>query len=92
MPVFLGDDQTERMIAALLDRAAAWQPRAVVSIARGGLEPPCMAAGLPALPLVMIGLERTTGRTPRRMIRGPAVGTAGRSARPPCRTPPDRLP
>jgi len=27
MPVFLGYDQTERMIAALLDRAAAWRRR-----------------------------------------------------------------
>ena len=39
MPVFLGYDQTERMIAALLDRAAQWQPEAVVGIARGGLVP-----------------------------------------------------
>src|SRR5271165_2849622 len=37
MPVFLGYDQTERMIAALLDRAEQWQPDYVVGIARGGL-------------------------------------------------------
>ena len=37
MPVFLGYDQTERMVAALLDRAAQWQPDIVVGIARGGL-------------------------------------------------------
>ena len=43
MPVFLGYDQTERMIAALLDRAAQWQPEAVVGIARGGLVPATMA-------------------------------------------------
>ena len=36
MPVFLGYDQTDRMIAALLDRAAQWQPEAVVGIARAG--------------------------------------------------------
>ena len=44
MPVFLGYDQTERMIAALLDRAARWQPDAVVGIARGGLVPATMAS------------------------------------------------
>jgi hypoxanthine phosphoribosyltransferase len=61
MPVFLGYDQTERMIAALLDRAAAWQPDAVVGIARGGLVPASMAAGLLASQLAMIGFERATG-------------------------------
>ena len=63
MPVFLGYDQTERMIAALLDRAARWQPDAVVGIARGGLVPATMAAGILALPLAMIGFERATGAT-----------------------------
>ena len=58
MPVFLGYDQTERMIAALLDRAARWQPDAVVGIARGGLVPASMAAGILALPLAMIGFDR----------------------------------
>jgi adenine/guanine phosphoribosyltransferase-like PRPP-binding protein len=61
MPVFLGYDQTERMIAALLDRAAAWRPEAVVGIARGGLVPASMAAGQLALGLAMIGFERATG-------------------------------
>ena len=61
MPVFLGYDQTERMIAALLDRAAQWQPDAVVGIARGGLVPATMAAGILALPLAMIGYERASG-------------------------------
>ena len=42
MPVFLGYDQTERMIAALLDRAARWQPDVVVGIVRGGLVPATM--------------------------------------------------
>ena len=63
MPVFLGYDQTERMIAALLDRAAQWQPEAVVGIARGGLVPATMAAGILALPLAMIGFERVQRRT-----------------------------
>lgn len=63
MPVFLGYDQTERMIAALLDRAARWQPEAVVGIARGGLVPASMAAGILALPLAMIGFERATATT-----------------------------
>jgi hypoxanthine phosphoribosyltransferase len=62
-PVFLGYDQTERMIAALLDRAMQWQPEAVVGIARGGLVPATMAAGILALPLAMIGFERATGTT-----------------------------
>ena len=62
MPVFLGYDQTERMIAALLDRAARWQPDAVVGIARGGLVPATMAAGILALPLAMIGFERASRR------------------------------
>jgi adenine/guanine phosphoribosyltransferase-like PRPP-binding protein len=62
MPVFLGYDQTERMIAALLDRAMQWRPDCVVGIARGGLVPAAMAAGILALPLAMIGFERTTGK------------------------------
>ncbi len=62
MPVFLGYDQTERMIAALLDRAAQWQPDSVVGIARGGLVPATMAAGILALPLAMIGFDRASGR------------------------------
>jgi hypoxanthine phosphoribosyltransferase len=61
MPVFLGYDQIERMIAALLDDAAAWRPDAVVGIARGGLVPAAMAAGILALPLSMVGHDATTG-------------------------------
>ena len=72
MPVFLGYDQTERMIAALLDRAAQWQPDAVVGIARGGLVPATMAAGILALPLAMIGFERASGVT--QWIGAPASG------------------
>src|SRR5579859_3703094 len=63
MPVFLGYDQTERMIAALLDRATQWQPDVVVGIARGGLVPATMAAGILALPLAMVGFDRTNGAT-----------------------------
>jgi adenine/guanine phosphoribosyltransferase-like PRPP-binding protein len=62
-PVFLGYDQTERLIAALLDRAAQWQPDVVVGIARGGLVPATMAAGILALPLSMVGFDRGTGLT-----------------------------
>lgn len=61
MPVFLGYDQIERMIAALLDEAADWQPDAVVGIARGGLVPAAMAAGILALPLFLVGHDATTG-------------------------------
>jgi hypoxanthine phosphoribosyltransferase len=61
MPVFLGYDQIERMIAALVDEAASWQPDAVVGIARGGLVPAAMAAGILALPLSMVGHDVATG-------------------------------
>ena len=61
MPIFLGYDQTERMIAALLDRAIQWRPEVVVGIARGGLVPATMAAGILALPLSMIAFDRANG-------------------------------
>jgi hypoxanthine phosphoribosyltransferase len=60
-PVFLGYDQTERMVAALLDRAAQWRPDTVVGIARGGLVPATMTAGILALPLDMIAFDRSSG-------------------------------
>jgi adenine/guanine phosphoribosyltransferase-like PRPP-binding protein len=63
MPVFLGYDQTERMIAALLDRATQWQPDVVAGIARGGVVPAAMAAGLLALPMAMIGFDRARDAT-----------------------------
>jgi hypoxanthine phosphoribosyltransferase len=63
MPVFLGYDQVERMIVALLDDAAAWQPDAVVGIARGGLVPAAMAAGILALPLSMVSHDASNGTT-----------------------------
>jgi hypoxanthine phosphoribosyltransferase len=63
MPVFIGYDQAERMVAALLDGVMAWQPDAVVAILRGGVIPATMAACLLALPLFMIGWDRRTGTT-----------------------------
>ncbi len=72
MPVFLGYDQTERMIAALLDRAMQWQPDTVVGIARGGLVPASMAAGILALPLGMVSFDRPTGTS--QWIGEPAAG------------------
>ena len=60
-PVFLGYDQVERMIAALLDKAAAWRPDQVVGIARGGVVPAAMAAGILALPLSFIHHDTLAG-------------------------------
>ena len=60
-PVFIGYDRAEGMIAALLDRAAAWGPDAVVGIVRGGLVPASMAAGILALPLSFLGHDKTAG-------------------------------
>jgi hypoxanthine phosphoribosyltransferase len=72
MPAFLGYDQIERMIAALLDDAAAWRPDAVVGIARGGLVPAAMAAGILALPLSMVGHDAANGATT--WIGAPSTG------------------
>jgi len=60
-PHFIGYDQAERMVAALMDRAAAWRPDAVVAIVRGGLVPGTMAAAMLALPLAMVGWDRARG-------------------------------
>ncbi len=60
-PVFIGYDQVERMIAALLDAAAAWQPDEVVGISRGGVVPASMASGILALPLSFVSHDTTTG-------------------------------
>ena len=60
-PVFLGYNQIERMVAAHMDRAAAWQPDEVVAIVRGGLVPASMAAGLLALPLSFLRHDPATG-------------------------------
>ena len=61
MPRFIGYDQAERMVAALLDDVALWRPDAVVGIVRGGLVPATMVSCMLALPLFMIGWERRTG-------------------------------
>jgi adenine/guanine phosphoribosyltransferase-like PRPP-binding protein len=72
MPVFIGYDQVERMVAALLESAAAWRPDAVVGLARGGVVPAAMAAGILALPLSFVGHDKTTGVV--RWIGPPASG------------------
>jgi adenine/guanine phosphoribosyltransferase-like PRPP-binding protein len=54
MPVFLGYDRIEQMIAALLPEAQAWGPDEVVGIANGGIVPAAMAAGILALPLAFV--------------------------------------
>jgi len=61
MPHFIGYDQAERMVAALMDRAAMWRPDAVVAIVRGGLVPATMAAAMLALPLCMAAWDRRSG-------------------------------
>ena len=63
MPVFIGYDQAERMVAALLGQVEAWGPNAVIGIARGGLVPATMVSCALALPLFMIGHARATGET-----------------------------
>jgi hypoxanthine phosphoribosyltransferase len=62
MPLFIGYDQTERMITALLEQARRQNPESVVAIARGGLVPGTMASCMLALPLHIIGWERATGK------------------------------
>lgn len=58
MPVFVSYDQAERMVSALLDRAARWEPDCVVGIMRGGLIPATMAASVLALPLFLLSATR----------------------------------
>jgi len=62
-PRFISYDQSERMVAALLNGVSAWRPDAVVAILRGGLVPATMASCMLALPLCMIGWDRRTGAT-----------------------------
>lgn len=62
-PRFIGYDQAERMVAALLGEVAAWAPAAVVAIPRGGLVPGTMAACMLALPLHIMGWDRPSGAT-----------------------------
>ena len=61
------------MILALLDRAARWAPEEVVGIARGGIVPASMAAGVLALPLTLVSFQR-----PARTIRWLGDQPAGR--------------
>jgi hypoxanthine phosphoribosyltransferase len=63
MPIFIGYDRAEQMVATLLGGVMAWQPEAVVAIPRGGLVPAVMAACTLALPLFMIGFDRHAGST-----------------------------
>jgi hypoxanthine phosphoribosyltransferase len=72
MPVFIGYDQVERMVAALLETAIEWRPDAVVGIARGGVVPAAMAAGILALPLSFVGHDKATGAV--NWIGPPAAG------------------
>ncbi|HET6183285.1 MAG TPA: phosphoribosyltransferase [Acetobacteraceae bacterium] len=57
-PVFIGYDQAERMVLALLDRATAWRPECVAAIMRGGLIPGTMAAAALALELHPLACPR----------------------------------
>jgi hypoxanthine phosphoribosyltransferase len=61
MPVFIGYDQVERMIATLLPAAVAWQPDEVVGITRGGVVPAAMTAGILALPLSFVAHDKASG-------------------------------
>jgi len=61
MPVFIGYDQVERMVAALLERVMPWQPDEVVGLARGGVVPAAMAAGILALPLSFLRHDKSNG-------------------------------
>ncbi|MSP04500.1 MAG: phosphoribosyltransferase [Acetobacteraceae bacterium] len=63
VPRFIGYDQAERMVAALLGDVSARGVRAVVAIPRGGLVPGTMVSCMLALPLYMIGWDRRSGST-----------------------------
>lgn len=63
MPVFIGYDQAERMVTALLHQAEPWGPDAVAGIARGGMVPATMAACTLALPLFTLGWDRASAST-----------------------------
>jgi adenine/guanine phosphoribosyltransferase-like PRPP-binding protein len=70
---FVGDSNeiftAQYSAADLLNRMNGY---AIVNIARGGLVPATMAAGIMALPLAIIGFERATGAT--QWIGAPASG------------------
>jgi hypoxanthine phosphoribosyltransferase len=63
MPTFIAYEQVERLIAAMLEDVTIWQPDAVVAIARGGFVPGTMMASMLALPLFILGWNRTTNVT-----------------------------
>jgi hypoxanthine phosphoribosyltransferase len=60
MPNFISYDQVERMVGSMLGDVVAWRPDAVVAVVRGGLVPGTMASCMLALPLFMVGWNRTT--------------------------------
>jgi adenine/guanine phosphoribosyltransferase-like PRPP-binding protein len=62
MPLFIGYDQAERMLAVLLERVRRQDLEAVVAIARGGLIPGTMASCMMALPLHIVGWERAAAK------------------------------
>jgi hypoxanthine phosphoribosyltransferase len=62
-PTFLAYDQIERMVGSMLNDVTRWRPEAVVAIARGGLVPGTMISCMLALPLFVIGWDRTTQAT-----------------------------
>src|SRR5690242_3009828 len=63
MPLFIGYDQAERMMAVLLDRVVAWQPDAVAGIVRGGLVPATMVSCMLGLALHMLAWDRASDVT-----------------------------
>ena len=67
-PVFISYDRAELMLAALLEQAARWQPDQVVGVARGGIVPASMAAGILGLGLAFVGYDRA-----RRAVLGEEV-------------------
>jgi hypoxanthine phosphoribosyltransferase len=72
-PVFISYNQTERLVASLLDGVSLWAPEVVAGVVRGGLVPATMASCLLSLPLSMIAWDRDTGVT-RWVGAPPAAG------------------
>jgi hypoxanthine phosphoribosyltransferase len=63
LPVFISYNQTERLIASLLDHASLWAADAIAGVVRGGLVPATMVSCMLSLPLFMIAWDRETGVT-----------------------------
>jgi len=72
-PVFLGYATIERMVNALLDRVAAWQPDVIAGIARGGIVPSSMVASSLCLPLSLLSFDRQRAES-RWISPAPAQG------------------